>query len=312
MRRIIVSKVLVFGHKSPDTDAITSAIAYSHLQKQLGYDTEAVALGEPSAETQFVLDYFGYEAPRVVTKSDEDVSQVSLVDHNEPSQSIDDLEDLTVLSVVDHHRIHNFNTSGPLYYRAEPVGCTNTIILKLYKENNIEIPKNIAGLMLSAIVSDTLLFKSPTCTQEDQEAAQELADLAEIDLESYGLEMLKSGTNNEGKSALEIVDGDAKSFDLNGHQVRVGQVNVVDFDELLARKEELLEAMDKENEDKGYELFLLLITNILESDTIGLVVGDHYDRVESAFESTIEDQEIKLPGVVSRKKQVVPPLTDHF
>lgn len=307
-----MSKILVFGHKNPDTDAITSAISFSYLQNQLGKNTEAVALGEVTDEIAYALDYFDFEAPRVVSKSDDDVSEVMLVDHNEPMQSIDDIDDLTVLSVVDHHRINDFNTSGPLYYRAEPVGCTNTIILKLFKEHGVDIPKDIAGLMLSAIISDTLLFKSPTCTDEDIKATEELAEIAGVNTEKYGLELLKAGTNVKDKTALEIIDDDSKNFELNNHLVHIGQVNVVDFQELLDRKKELLDAMIKENSDNSYELFVLIITNILDSNSIGLVAGNYTEMVEKAFDGTLKDNQIDLPGVVSRKKQVVPQLTEQF
>lgn len=307
-----MSKILVFGHKNPDTDAITSAISFSYLQNQLGKNTEAVALGEVGDETIYALEYFDYKAPRVVSESDEGVSEVMLVDHNEPMQSIDNLEDLTVLSVVDHHRINDFSTNGPLYYRAEPVGCTNTIILKLFKEHGVDIPKDIAGLMLSAIISDTLLFKSPTCTEEDVKAAEELADIAGVKAEEYGLDLLKAGTNVKDRSALEIIDGDSKNFELNDHLVHVGQVNVVDFEEILDRKEELIEAMVQENSDNGYELFVLLVTNVLDSNSIGFVTGNHTEAVEKAFDASIENSQIDLPGVVSRKKQVIPQLTEQF
>ena len=154
-----MSKILVFGHQNPDTDAIGAAIAFSHLQNQLGKETEAVALGTPNEETQYALDYFKLSAPRVVQSAKEEATQVMLVDHNEFQQSISDIAEVEILAVVDHHRIANFETANPLYYRAEPVGCTSTIILKLYKENQVELPKEIAGIMLSAILSDTLLFK---------------------------------------------------------------------------------------------------------------------------------------------------------
>jgi len=163
------------------------------------------------------------------------------VDHNEPQQSLDNIDEFEILSVVDHHRIANFETAGPLYYRAEPVGCTNTIIFKIYKEHGIDVPKDIAGLMLSAIISDTLLFKSPTCTAEDERAAQELAEIAEVDLQAYGMKMLKAGTNVNSKSAQDILNGDAKSFEMGDKTVRIGQVNVVDVQELLQRKDELIE-----------------------------------------------------------------------
>lgn len=307
-----MSNILVFGHKSPDTDAVTSAISFAYLQNQLGKDVEPVALGEISEETQYALDFFNTEAPRIVTEADSNVEAVMLVDHNEPQQSLDNIDEFEILSVVDHHRIANFETAGPLYYRAEPVGCTNTIIFKIYKEHGIDVPKDIAGLMLSAIISDTLLFKSPTCTAEDERAAQELAEIAEVDLHAYGMKMLKAGTNVNSKSAQDILNGDAKSFEMGDKTVRIGQVNVVDVQELLQRKDELIELAEKNNVAEGYDLTLLLITNILESDTVGLVVGSGIKTVEAAFNETVNDYQIKLPGVVSRKKQVVPSLTDAF
>lgn len=307
-----MSKILVFGHQNPDTDAIASAISFSYLQQQLGKNTEAVALGTPNEETAYALNYFNVEAPRVIEQALPETNQVMLVDHNEAQQSIADIKELDVLSVVDHHRIANFETANPLYYRCEPVGCTNTIILKLYKEHNVEIPKNIAGMMLSAIVSDSLLFKSPTCTPEDVAAAKELAVIAEVDVDVYGLDMLKAGTNLGDKSELAIINGDAKTFPMGGKNIRIGQVNTVDVDELMARQEALEAAMKTENAENGFDLFLLVVTNILTSDSTALVVGEPREKIEEAFNVTLENNKAVLNGVVSRKKQVVPPLTNAF
>lgn len=307
-----MSKILVFGHQNPDTDAIGAAIAFANLQKELGKDAEAVALGEPNEETAFALNHFGLTAPRVVETVANEVEQVMLVDHNEFQQSAADIEKVEILAVVDHHRIANFQTANPLYYRAEPVGCTSTIILKLYKENNVEVPKNIAGMMLSAIVSDTLLFKSPTCTQEDVQAAKELAEIAGVDLESYGLEMLKAGTNLGTKSAAELIDLDAKSFPMGGSNLRIAQVNTVDLAEVFARQAELESAMQEANAANGYDLFVLVVTNILDSDSEILIVGEPKENVEKAFNVTLENNRALLKGVVSRKKQVVPQLTAAF
>ena len=307
-----MSKILVFGHQNPDTDAIGAAIAFANLQKELGKDAEAVALGEPNEETAFALNHFGLTAPRVVETVANEVEQVMLVDHNEFQQSAADIEKVEILAVVDHHRIANFQTANPLYYRAEPVGCTSTIILKLYKENSVEVPKNIAGMMLSAIVSDTLLFKSPTCTQEDVQAAKELAEIAGVDLESYGLEMLKAGTNLGTKSAVELIDLDAKSFPMGGSNLRIAQVNTVDLAEVFARQAELESAMQEANAANGYDLFVLVVTNILDSDSEILIVGEPKENVEKAFNVTLENNRALLKGVVSRKKQVVPQLTAAF
>ncbi|OTN90415.1 manganese-dependent inorganic pyrophosphatase [Enterococcus sp. 7E2_DIV0204] len=307
-----MSKILVFGHQNPDTDAIGAAISFAYLQKELGKETEAVALGAPSEETQYALDYFNVDAPRIVESATGETTQVILVDHNEFQQSISDIADLTILAVVDHHRIANFKTADPLYYRAEPVGCTCTIILKMFKENNVTIPKQIAGMMVSAIVSDTLLFKSPTCTQEDIDAANELASIAEINLNGYGLDMLKAGTNLSDKSAETLLDLDAKSFPMGAKNVRIAQVNTVDLNEVLARQTELEAAMKNENATNGYDLFVLIVTNILDSDSELLVIGDSLDKVEAAFNVTLNNNRAFLNGVVSRKKQVVPQLTEAF
>ncbi|MGX7262606.1 manganese-dependent inorganic pyrophosphatase [Enterococcus crotali] len=307
-----MSKILVFGHQNPDTDAIGAAISFAYLQKELGKETEAVALGAPSEETQYALDYFNVDAPRIVESAASETNQVMLVDHNEFQQSISDIADLNILAVVDHHRIANFETADPLYYRAEPVGCTSTIVLKMFKENNITIPKPIAGMMVSAIISDTLLFKSPTCTQEDIDAANELADIAEINLDGYGLDLLKAGTNLSDKTAETLLDLDAKSFPMGDKNVRIAQVNTVDLNEVLDRQEELEAAMNSANATNNYDLFVLIITNILNSDSELLVIGESIDKVEAAFNVKLDNNRAFLNGVVSRKKQVVPQLTEAF
>ncbi|AHA05075.1 manganese-dependent inorganic pyrophosphatase [Pediococcus pentosaceus] len=309
-----MNKQLVFGHSNPDTDAIVAAKAFAYLQNQLGVaDAEAVALGNPNPETAFVLAHFDEATPRVIETAANEVDSVMLVDHNESQQSVSDLDQVTVTAVVDHHRIANFETSQPLFYRAEPVGCTSTILTKLFHENNVEIPAKLAGLMLSAIVSDTLLLKSPTTTDDDRKALEELAKIANIDVETYGLETLKAGTDLSSKSELELVDGDAKSFDMGGKTIRIGQVNTVDLDDVFSREAALVKTMGEENQKNGYDMFLLLATNILSSDSRLLVVGEPKDIVEKAFNTELSDHNTAdLPGVVSRKKQVVPPLMDAF
>ncbi|MBP2058007.1 manganese-dependent inorganic pyrophosphatase [Lactobacillus colini] len=309
-----MTKEFVFGHQNPDTDAIGTAIAYSYLQNKLGYDTEAVALGEPNDETQYALDKFGFKAPQVIETAADKVDSVMLVDHNEPQQSVSDIDKVKVSHVVDHHRIMNFNTADPLYYRAEPVGCTSTIVWKMFGEYEVEIPKNLAGLMLSAIISDTLLLKSPTTTDDDKEAVKALAKIADVDYQEYGLAMLKAGTNIADKSEEELIDLDAKSFDLAGNNVRVAQINVVDLPEALERKDAFLKVMEESSKSNGYDMFMLLITNILDSDSEALVVGSDENKAkfEAAFNAKLSENEVKLPGVVSRKKQVVPPLTESF
>lgn len=308
-----MSKVFVFGHQNPDSDAIGSSYGYAYLKRQLGVDAEAVALGTPNEETAFVLDYFGVEAPRVVESALSDgVNKVILTDHNEFQQSISDIKDVEVIEVVDHHRVANFETANPLMMRLEPVGSASSIVYRMFKENKVEVPKEVAGLLLSGLISDTLLLKSPTTHASDPAVAAELAEIAGVNLEEYGLAMLKAGTNLSSKSAEELIDIDAKTFELNGNQVRVAQVNTVDISDVLSRQEEIEEAINNSIKSNGYSDFVLMITDILNSNSEILALGSNTDNVEEAFDFVLENNHAFLEGAVSRKKQVVPQLTESF
>lgn len=305
-----MEKVLILGHKNPDTDSICSAIAYADLKKKLGLDAEPIRLGEVNGETEFALQTFKVDVPRLVTSVSSEVNNVILVDHNERQQSADDIDQVKVLEVIDHHRIANFETSDPLYYRAEPVGCTATILKKLYKENGVEIEKNIAGLMLSAIISDSLLFKSPTCTEEDVNAARELAELAGVDAEKYGLDMLKAGADLSAKTVEQLISIDAKEFQMGNSKVEVAQVNTVDIKDVLSRQEELEATIQKVIDERGLDLFVFVVTDILNSDSTALALGRSTEAVEEAYNVKLENNTAVLKGVVSRKKQIVPVLTN--
>ena len=305
-----MEKILIFGHQNPDTDTICSAIAYADLKNKLGFNAEPVRLGQVNGETQYALDYFKQESPRLVETAANEVNGVILVDHNERQQSIKDIEEVQVLEVIDHHRIANFETAEPLYYRAEPVGCTATILNKMYKENNVKIEKEIADLMLSAIISDSLLFKSPTCTDQDVAAAKELAEIAGVDAEEYGLNMLKAGADLSKKTVEELISLDAKEFTLGSKKVEIAQVNTVDIEDVKKRQAELEAVISKVVAEKNLDLFLLVITDILENDSLALAIGNEAAKVEKAFNVTLENNTALLKGVVSRKKQVVPVLTD--
>ncbi|MEG6591104.1 manganese-dependent inorganic pyrophosphatase [Paenibacillus barengoltzii] len=307
-----MEKVLIFGHKNPDTDTICSAIAYADLKSKLGWNVEPVRLGEVNGETAFALERFGFEAPRLVETVANEVKEVILVDHNERQQSASDIEQVRVAEVIDHHRIANFETNGPLYYRAEPVGCTATILNKMYKENGISVPANIAGLMLSAIISDSLLFKSPTCTEQDVAAARELAEIAGVNAEEYGLDMLKAGADLSDKTVEQLISLDAKEFDMGGAKVEIAQVNAVDVNDVLSRQAEIEAALNGIIANKGLDLFLFVVTDILNNDSVGLALGKAADAVEQAYNVKLVDNKAVLKGVVSRKSQIVPVLTDIF
>ena len=297
--------ILVFGHKNPDTDTICSAIAYAELKNKLGKDVKAVRLGEVNEETKYALNYFKVEKPELV----EIVAgkEIILVDHNERTQTADGFEEAKVLELIDHHRISNFNVDEPLYARVEPVGCTATIILKLFKENGLAPSKETAGLMLSAIISDTLLFKSPTCTQCDAKAGKELAEIAGVDLKEYGLEMLKAGTALGDKSEAELLNMDMKIFEIDGEKIGVAQVNTVNEAEVLERKEKLLAEIDNIIAKEGLKFFMLAITNILTNDSTALVSENGNDVIEKAFGEKVDSNLVTLKGVVSRKQQIIQP-----
>lgn len=276
-------------------------------------DAEVVALGTPNEETSFALKSFGVEAPRVITSAlAEGVDTVILTDHNEFQQSISDIADVTIFGVVDHHRVANFETANPLFMRVEPVGSASSIVYRMYKENNLEVPKEIAGLLLSGLISDTLLLKSPTTHVTDHKVAEELAALAQVNLEEYGMSLLKAGTNLTSKSEAELIDIDAKTFELNGNPVRVAQVNTVDIAEVLERQEAIEAAIMEAIAKEGYSDFVLMITDIVNSNSEILAIGSNMDKVEAAFNFTLENNHAFLAGAVSRKKQVVPQLTESF
>ena len=299
----------IFGHKNPDTDTIASALVMEDLQKELGNDVQAARLGDVSDETQFALDYFKVQAPALLETPLKD-KNVILVDHNEFQQSADDITDATITMVVDHHRISNFETAAPLYYRAEPVGCTTTILKKMYEENGIEIKPEIAGLMISAIISDTLLFKSPTCTEQDKQACEALAKIANVDLNEYGLEMLKAGASVKGKSPEFLLNMDAKSFNMGDKVVRIAQVNTVDVNEVLEFQEDVENEINAIIAKEQYDLFVFVITDILNSDSTAIALGKEQQVVTKAFNTELNGNVAVLPGVVSRKKQVVPPIDE--
>ena len=309
-----MSKILVFGHQNPDTDAIGSSYAFAELSRLRGLDTaEVVALGDVNEETAFALNYFGVPAPRVVTSAKaEGADQVILTDHNEFQQSISDIRDVTILGVVDHHRVANFETQAPLFMILEPVGSASSIVYRQFKADGREIPKATAGLLLSGLISDTLLLKSPTTHETDVKVAEDLAKIAGVDLETYGLALLKAGTNLATKPADVLIEIDAKTFELNGHSVRVAQVNAVDIPEVLARQSEIEAAMTTSIQANAYSDFVLMVTDIVNSNSEILALGKNSDKVEAAFNFELKDNHAFLAGAVSRKKQVVPQLTESF
>lgn len=306
-----MSKVYVTGHKSPDTDSIAAAISYSYLKRQLGMDAVAARAGEPNKETKFALDYFKVEAPILLTsvarKSESDEkTKIILVDHNESKQCVDGIKDADVLELIDHHRLGDFETESPIFILIRPVGCVNTVIYGLYKQNGVKPSKEVAGMMLSAIISDTVLFRSPTCTEEDKKAVKELAEIAGVDYEKYGMDMLKAGADISDYPAEKLAHNDTKEFEAGGKTFSCGQISVMDVEPINAKKADIMKALEDTRAEKKYEASYLMVTNILTEDTYLWFTEGAKDAAEKAFGKKAENGMIYLPKVMSRKKQVAP------
>ena len=304
-----MNKTFIFGHKNPDTDSICSSVVMANLRRKLGEDVEAVRLGELNKETEFAFKHFNIEPPRMIDKL-EPGSNVIMVDHNEFAQSVDGIENAHIKMVVDHHRISDFKTDEPVNYMAETVGATGTIMYKLYNMNNVEIDKQTASLMLSSIASDTLLFKSPTCTEEDKKIVKELEKIAGVNIEEYGLEMLKAGTDLADISEDKLIALDAIDFERDGVKFSIAQVNTVSIPDVVARQEKIEAAMNDTIKDKGLDLFVFAITDILNGNSELVVLGDRKDIIEKQYE--LKDNRAFAEGMVSRKKQILPLVTDNI
>lgn len=235
--------------------------------------------------------------------------KVILVDHNERGQSIPGIEEADILEIVDHHRVADIQTVGPLLFRGEPLGSTATIVTKMFDELDVEMPSHIAGLLLGAVVSDTLLFKSPTCTPVDTKIAKKLAEIAGVDIQEFAMEMFKAGTSLVGKTVDEIFNQDFKKFNFDNLQVGVAQVNSMDVEGFLPYKKDMLDYMNKFAEDNNLEFTLLLLTDIINANSEIFVGGPRPELVEKAFNVQLTECQGTLAGVISRKKQVVPAIT---
>ena len=233
--------------------------------------------------------------------------RVVLVDHNEASQSVPGLEEAEILEIIDHHRLADIQTTNPIYVRNEPVGSTNTIIASMFQDRGLMPSEKMAGMMAAAILSDTVMFKSPTCTQRDIRTAERMARIANVSLEELGKEIFSASVGN--KTARELLTTDYKEFHIAGHSLAVSQVTCVDSSSVLERKDAFLTLMRKTAKEKGFDLMVLMLTDVLLEGTQILYVGDD-DTIRQAFNVTPKDNTVFLPKVMSRKKQVIPMLSD--
>ena len=301
----------VFGHTTPDSDSIVGAISLSYLKNQLGEKCIPTRQGNINPETAFILERFGFEAPELKTSYAGE--NVYLIDFMESSQAPKDINEATILGIVDHHKLGDLKTDAPLEMWVRPVGCSNTIVKQMYDYYGIEIPKEIAGMMMCAILSDTVIFKSPTCTKEDTKACKELATIAGIkDYKALGMEMFTVKSNVLNATKRELVLRDFKDFEMGGNKIGVGQLEVVDLSVFDDMKKELFEAMATIKAENQRHSVLLLLTDIIQEGSQLLVLSDEPTKIESAFEVKLEDNQVWLPKVMSRKKQIIPFLEKQF
>ncbi|QOY53655.1 manganese-dependent inorganic pyrophosphatase [Candidatus Sulfurimonas marisnigri] len=301
----------IFGHTNPDSDSIVGAISLSYLKNQLGEECVPTRQGEISPETEFILNKFGGTLPELKTSVAGE--KVYIVDFSDKAQAPKDIMEATILGIVDHHKLGDLTTDTPLECWIRPIGCTNTVIKEMYDYHGVEIPKDIAGMMLCAILSDTVIFKSPTCTKTDTKVCKELAKIAEIeDYKALGMEMFIVKSAVVGATARELNTRDYKEFDMGGSRLGIGQLEVVDLSVFDNLKYDLFKDMKKLKDESGLQSVLILLTDIMKEGSQLLVVSDDESKVESAFECKLENSEVWLDGVLSRKKQVIPFLQRQF
>lgn len=294
----------VIGHMNPDTDSIVSAIAAAGLYTKRGIAADPAAQGAPTPETAFVLDRFGLAAPRV--KDDVAGEELFLVDFSDLPQAPANIDKATIMGIVDHHKLGDVTTSAPLEAWIWPVGCTCTVLKNMYDFYGVEIPANVAGAMLCAILSDTVIFKSPTCTDADKAAVEALAKIAGVDdVKALGMEMFKVKSAVDGASMKDLVFRDYKDFNMGGKKIGIGQLEVVDLSLLDAVRDGLKEELQRVKAE-GRHSVCLLLTDIMKEGSDMIIISDEPHMIGSAFGVEVSGDTVWLPGVMSRKKQVVP------
>lgn len=301
----------VFGHTNPDSDSIVGAIALSYLKNKLGEDTIPTRQGKISPETQFILDKFNGTLPELKTSYAGE--EVYILDFSDKAQAPEDIAEATIVGIIDHHKLGDLTTDTPLECWIRPVGCSNTIIKEMFDYHEVEIPKDIAGMMLCAILSDTVIFKSPTCTKMDTRICKQLAAIAGVeDYKALGMEMFIVKSAVQGASPRDLTTRDYKKFDMGETKVGVGQLEVVDLSVFDTMKEDLFADLKELKKDDNLHTCMLLLTDIMTEGSQILVVSDDSSKVEKAFDIKLEDAQAWLPGVLSRKKQIIPFLQPQF
>jgi manganese-dependent inorganic pyrophosphatase len=297
--------IYVIGHKNPDTDSIVSSITYAWYLNQKGIKVLAARNGEINSETKFILKKFGFKFP--ISFKNIKIKEVILVDHNEKEQQPEG--DFKILEIWDHHKF-NFSYPEPIFIRCEPIGSTATLLAKEFLNQKIEIPKNIAGLLISAILSDTVIFKSPTTTKIDKNITQKLNEQWGFDLEIFGLEIKKAGIDFN-LSINELILKDLKEYNFFGKKIGIGQFELIEIEKFLEKKGEVLKEMEDIKKKKNYNSLIFAVTDIFKEGSELFVIGEE-EKIEKAFNKKIENGSCWINGLMSRKKQIVPLFEKFF
>ena len=299
------------GHIIPDSDSVCSAISLAYLLNKIGRAATPARQGELNPETKFILDKFGFEAPIIKTSFAGD--ELFITDYSDLAQAPQDMDKTTVVGIVDHHKLGDITTSTPLECWIRPVGCTNTIVKEMYDYHKVAVPKDIAGIMMCAILSDTVIFKSPTCTEIDIKAVRELATICGVeDFGALGMEMFKVKSAVSGVPVRELILRDYKPFDMHGTKVGIGQLEVIDLSIFDSVKAELQADLEKLRIENNLHTTCLILTDIMKEGSEVLVCSEDTSIFEKAFNVKLVDGKVWLDGCLSRKKQIIPFLEPAF
>lgn len=302
----------LLSHKNPDTDSILSGIAYARLLNKLGENAKSFALGEPNNETKYILNTFNVKTPEIISSLPKD-SKVILMDHNEVGQAIDNLDELNLVGIIDHHKFV-LKTETPLFIRSEPIGSTCSIVTKLFNEANVEIDKSTAQILISAIISDTLFFRSPTTTDEDKKLVEQLNKVAQIeDLEALSLELFNAKSDLGDITVKDMIQLDYKKFNFGGDDYTIGVMETTNPNFGLNKKDEILKVLEEIKEENNLKGVFFSIIDILNEQNYTLTSGEEEtELLKDIFGVEVEDDVAHLGNIISRKKQLVPKFEDYF
>ena len=302
--------VLVFGHKSPDTDSTGAPIIWAWYLKHIKEtDAEPVLLGQPNSEALFMLDYWEINMPRIIDKLD-DGSTVVIVDTNNPDELPDNINECEIQGIIDHHKlIGGLETNRPIDVIIRPLACTATVMIEIMGSSLTQMPRAFKGAALSCILSDTLAFRSPTTTDLDKSIAKNLAQDLSIDIETFASQLFKAKSDISKYTDPELIMMDSKKYDVGGKKLRISVMETTQPEQILGRKKSLLQAMEDIEENEGVDQILFFVIDILNEEATLFVPNKLVKEIaEKSFGSSCIEDTVVLPGVLSRKKQIIPQL----